>query len=590
MPDPSWVVISAGTAPANGYYTATGTHDGKTSYQNVFGSELFWESAFLGGAWVIWVDGTMYYSDEADLPGSIWHIAAGAAPAPAVFAYTYGDPDSPTATVRTAKTFDDADGAHHPALVVTSTIYQTGDLAADTVGAFEGQGYRAVGGDFSADTIAAFEGHGHITFNGDMACDTLADFTYLWWTQPTPSSDDTYERFRSKYQAETVRVSEARNLPWLAAPPATRITLGVFHALEADFDDVHAAGLNTVMSAAWPNILGQTVLSVLTACSAAEVYGAVILPSVPNSSLVASYDQHGALVAWYAQDEPNTDADWEDLLLTFQGYKEDWLAEKPIMVACNYASADNYRDRFRAFLGESEIVCHDAYPYRYNLWPRAYTHESPTGLMTNGPIAQDIAESQGKEHWVILQAHGQNSILTGLAMPPLAFLRAEAYLALVLGATGLIWFCMDNWYIRSANLYGIAPDPPLDYGLGGMAISTEQAHGSQRAWEAVEQIASEVATYQAVWLSATSSADYVVTFTQTTFTWSRNPIQAILKEYDGDYYLFLVNIENFAHGVTVYLPFSPTIETLFGPSATISAGVLTLTLDGWGVWGGKLSV
>ncbi len=499
-------------------------------------------------------------------------------------------PGDPTADVRTVKSFDDPDAEDHPTLSVTSTIYRYGDLSADTLAAFEGQGYLTAIGNLVADTLAGFEAQGYGIFIGDMACDTLAAFTYLYWPRPTPSSDRTYERFRSKYQAEATRVSEARNLPWLEGAPASRITLGVFHALEADFADVKAAGLNTVLSAAWPNLLGQTIPSVLSACDAAGVSGVVILPTVPDSSLVASYDQHEALTAWYAQDEPNTKADWEIWLTELQGYLEDWAADKPIMVSCNYATADEYRDRFRAFLAESEIVCHVSYPYRYNLWPRAYTHESPTGLMVNGPIAQDIAETQGKEHWVILQAVGQNSIATGVAMPPTNFLRAQAYLSLILGATGLIWYCMDNWYIRSADLYGIAPDPPMDYGLGGLVISDAQAHGAQVAWEAIEEIAAEVSAYEEVWLSPTSSADYVVVYTAATYTWSRNPIQAVLKEYDGDYYLFLVNIENFPHGVTVYLTFEPTVETLFGPSATIAGQVLSVDLDEWGVWGGKLSV
>jgi len=580
-----WLVLDAGTVLANGGYSPDG---------DIFVNQYGYRLAEGGAYWTLLEPdpGTVLYVVLSDtLPGGTWQVVGGTPPAPSVMEWQSGDdPDDPTANIRTAKTFDAPAAEDHPTLDVTSTVYQSGNLAADTVAAFEGQGYLTLKGVFSADTLAGFEAQGYGRFVGDMACDTIADFSYLYWPKPTPSSKSRYERLRSKYEAEVTRVSEARNIPWLRGAPGTRITLGIYHALEADFATAKAAGFNNVFSAAWPNILGQTVASVLSACDAAAVSGVVILPSTPSASLVASYDQHDALTAWYAQDEPNTKADWDDRLVALQGYLEDWVAEKPIMVCCNYASAEEYRDRFRAFMGESEIVCHDAYPYRYNLWPRAYTHESPTGLMTNGPIAQDIAESQGKEHWVILQAHGQNSVTTGLALPPTNFLRAQAYLSLVLGATGLVWFCMDNWYIRSADIYGIAPDPPADYGLGGLEISAEQAHGAQVAWQGVVQIASEVSTYEAVWLSPTSSADYVVVYTASEFTWSRNPIQAILKEYGGDYYLFLVNIENFPHGVKVYLPFSPEVTTLFGPSATIEDGVLSLDLTEWQVWGGKLSV
>lgn len=425
---------------------------------------------------------------------------------------------------------------------------------------------------------------------GAAALSMTLDFTPQGeWPQPDPSSDKTYWRRRSQFQAETRRVSKGRSLAWLDGPPATGITLGLFHALEADFETVAAAGFNTVLSAAWPNVLGQTVASVVAASEAAGLLAGVILPDTPETSQIAAYGSHDAVRAWYAQDEPNTKTDWEDRLTTLQGYKDEWDTEKPIMVCCNYASADEYRDRFRAFLAESEIVCHNNYPYRYNLWPRAYTFETPTGLMTNMPIAQDIAEREDREHWVILQAHGQNSTTTGLAMPPAKFLRAQAYASLIQGATGLIWFCMDNAYIRSASLYGVAPSVPQDYGEGGLVISEAQAYWASYAWAAIAAIVADVSRLEDVWLAPTSALDYVITFDEESFTWSKDPICAILKEYEGDYYLFIANIENYPHGVQVILPIEPSVETLLGPTASIEGGTLSVELGAWGVWGGKLT-
>ena len=111
-------------------------------------------------------------------------------------------------------------------------------------------------------------------------------------------------------------------------------------------------------------------------------------------------------------------------------------------------------------------------------------------------------------------------------------------------------------------------------------------------WAGLQTVNSEIAAYEAVWLSRAAPLEYLVEFQETSYCWSDNPIASTLKLYNGDYYLFIVNIENFAHPVRVTLPFTPSATTrLFGPLTwSQSANILSVTLHEFGTWGCKLVV
>ena len=409
-------------------------------------------------------------------------------------------------------------------------------------------------------------------------------------TQPTPDVSDyrNYQHNRSRYAVQSWRVSEGRCLPWLTQdPPADFITRGIWHGILSEFDHIADAGFTTAFC---PTVrtLYQEVPALVAAATTYGIKVVVLLKVTPQVAHVAAYDGDSAVAGWYVYDEPNDDTTWDTKLDTFMGYKTAWATTKPLMAACSQVSYDEYRDRFRAWLAESEIALHDNYPYRFNMWPRAFSFDTSTGLATNLPIAQDIAEAQAKEHWVLTQAHGHAGTATQVCQPPEDFLRAQTYFALISGATGYAHFALDSAYLRAAQLYGIALNPPLTYGTGKVLTAAQRAE-SVLLWRQATTLNAEVLARESEWLSRSSALDIRVGYIPTLWSWSDNPIRYGCRGA-GPYWLTLVNIEGFEHTVRVTLPFTPSsISRDFGPTETQTGPTFTLTMPAWSTWGAEIS-
>lgn len=434
-------------------------------------------------------------------------------------------------------------------------------------------------------------------------------------TQPDHDGRMKYEHNRSQYQDGTWRRSAAISYAWAGQdPPATAITRGMFHALTGtwygvtySFADLKTAGFNLVMPPRYDAISGHSVPNMIAAAEAAEIN---IMPIVCNSNIltttqavIEANDSSDRLVGWYVQDEPNVRTDWQARLALFQRYKADWNVTHPLSVCCASAIEEEYEDRFRVFASESAVIIHDNYGYSLSqsAMPRPWTFDipptQPTGaLQSSGQVrtlavAQKIAESQSKEQWNIIQGHGRLDITTGTVTPPVNRMRASVYHSLICGATGYIVFAEDSWWFRNVTFMGVGPYTRTDYGIGLVATGYE-VYRSDLLWAGLQTVNSEIAAYEAVWLSRAAPLEYLVEFQETSYCWSDNPIASTLKLYNGDYYLFIVNIENFAHPVRVTLPFTPSATTrLFGALTwSQSANILSVTLQEFGTWGCKLEV
>lgn len=424
-----------------------------------------------------------------------------------------------------------------------------------------------------------------------------------------------YEHNRSQYQDGTWRRSAAISYAWAGQdPPATAITRGMFHALTGtwygvtySFADLKTAGFNLVMPPRYDAISGHSVPNMIAAAEAAEIN---IMPIVCNSNIltttqavIEANDSSDRLVGWYVQDEPNVRTDWQARLALFQRYKADWNVTHPLSVCCSSAIEEEYEDRFRVFASESAVIIHDNYGYSLSqsAMPRPWTFDipptQPTGALQGSgqvrtlAVAQKIAESQSKEQWNIIQGHGRLDITTGTVTPPVNRMRASVYHSLICGATGYIVFAEDSWWFRNVTFMGVGPYTRTDYGIGLVATGYE-VYRSDLLWAGLQTVNSEIAAYEAVWLSRAAPLEYLVEFQETSYCWSDNPIASTLKLYNGDYYLFIVNIENFAHPVRVTLPFTPSATTrLFGALTwSQSANILSVTLQEFGTWGCKLEV
>lgn len=441
---------------------------------------------------------------------------------------------------------------------------------------------------------------------------------------PSPRQKRALHRNRSRWQVGPWRRSEGRLRPWLTNdPPASHITRVLWHALDGHFygrdyslSEAKAAGFNTCACVTYTGTM--TVPQVVAAGEAVGIYVVPILrEGAPPVQDVETYDAAEVVKAWYVFDEPSLAQ-----LPIFESRKAQWRTTKPMFMAAARASYEQYRDRWLRCVSESEIVCHSNYYYLYNTFPRAYSFHAPTVAHqsrypsltqqsaatwlhrdsshgVNLPLGQRVAERHYKEHWFLCQAHGKmrrsgDTWIVGGSDPCQPFdypTRAQVFYALASGCTGYGPYAYDSWFLRGAAQYGIASDPPLDYGQGGAVVTERMRTHMVEMWGVWAEINSRVEAIEHVFLSRSSALDYVVEYQNDTYTWAEHPIQVNCREYGNEFWFIVVNIENFPHPVRLRLPFAPASATkYYGPGVvqTLSGDTLSMTMPGWGVWVGTV--
>jgi hypothetical protein len=177
--------------------------------------------------------------------------------------------------------------------------------------------------------------------------------------------------------------------------------------------------------------------------------------------------------------------------------------------------------------------------------------------------------SQQKPIWVTPQAF-QLSASSGFTwkMPTPLQLRAEVFTAMIHGATGIIYFAVDNFASRGAQVIGIAENPQTSYpgeNSGDAIASPDDITASQDLWNEAVALNSETQRLQSVILTPTANLAYQVGTQGTSFT--TTPIRSILKVSSaGVYTLFVVNIDNVPTNVQFTLPTRPFSLYSIGPN------------------------
>jgi hypothetical protein len=138
-------------------------------------------------------------------------------------------------------------------------------------------------------------------------------------------------------------------------------------------------------------------------------------------------------------------------------------------------------------------------------------------------------------------------------------LRAEVFAALVHGATGIVYFALDNWASRNAQVIGITATPLASYPNqhpGDAVATASDIASSETLWNATVSLNAELQRLQSVILSPTATLPYRVAIQGRAI--SATPIRTLLKMgNEGVYTLLVSNIDDMPLNVHFTLPVPP---------------------------------
>jgi len=168
-----------------------------------------------------------------------------------------------------------------------------------------------------------------------------------------------------------------------------------------------------------------------------------------------------------------------------------------------------------------------------------------------GALDQAVRQAMAEKRpvWAELQVFGAPA--QGLRQPTPDEARALAWGAVIQGATGLVWFAEDSYAARSAGALGIAPLPPLDYGVlllegagGALPVRPSPAEISRaRAlWQTAARINGEIDRLLPWLLQPPAPLNYAVSLRPGREPAEEVPLRSRLLLYDNVYVLLAVNI------------------------------------------------
>lgn len=174
-------------------------------------------------------------------------------------------------------------------------------------------------------------------------------------------------------------------------------------------------------------------------------------------------------------------------------------------------------------------------------------------------------------------------------MPTPRQVRAQAFTALIHGATGIIYFAVDSAQSRNAGVVGIAPSIPESYlpNSSDLKASQEERDNAPALWAGVVALNAELQSLQDVILSPTSTLSYSVEYAGSAVTAA--PVRTMLKKSsNGVYTLLVVNVDNVPLNLKINLPWAPV--ELFSlqpdgsrsPKGPYGSSILD-SIDGFGV-------
>jgi hypothetical protein len=170
----------------------------------------------------------------------------------------------------------------------------------------------------------------------------------------------------------------------------------------------------------------------------------------------------------------------------------------------------------------------------------------PKGLATEGITAfeRSLRQYQDRPFWALLPASARTG--NGETLPDPEEAQVMAFVALMAGATGLIWHGEDNYAARNAGMLGIAPAPQSDYGiqtgqgLPALKATPADVAASRRLWTTVMQLNRRIAKLVPALLQPDATDPY--TFAIATARSSALPprLRSLLKPAGNDTLLLIV--------------------------------------------------
>ncbi|WP_428249205.1 hypothetical protein [Ferrovibrio sp.] len=182
-------------------------------------------------------------------------------------------------------------------------------------------------------------------------------------------------------------------------------------------------------------------------------------------------------------------------------------------------------------------------------------------------VAAQSEAARPRPVWTVLQAFAAPGEERRLPTPQEA--RALAYGALAEGASGLVWFAEDSYASRSIGALGIAPGPPLDYGVQVfgenparmLQPTPNQVAAAGSLWQAIARMNREIERLTPALLSHTAMFDYRVRLLPLdngvpadAMPSEGTPLRLLLKSFDDRYTLLAVNVTDRPWKLNLLLP------------------------------------
>jgi hypothetical protein len=277
----------------------------------------------------------------------------------------------------------------------------------------------------------------------------------------------------------------------------------------------------------------------------------------------AAYKDNPRVLAWLLYDEP-------------VGIMK-YLPETPDLLPAIQAIYDAHKDGTEQllFIDEQSLPDHPDWPAAVTMTDVAAHYAylksvfSPTASLE--PIARSVAlqtalVNEAKPSWFLPQAYHGYPVA---AFPTPAKARAQAYAAIIHGATGLIHFTWDSSLVRQGSVIGVRPDTPASYGTG-LTAPPAIVDASRALWGGLDTRSGSASLNRQLLalteplLAPTATAPYTVEVGQAPI--SPAPIRTLLKEYAGDLYLLAVNLDNATIDARFTFEAQHAITRLFSPS------------------------
>jgi hypothetical protein len=340
-----------------------------------------------------------------------------------------------------------------------------------------------------------------------------------------------------------------------------------------------AAGFNTTLTMRNADV--SALLDQIDGDSFKLIINEDLLPGERFVSQAATFDENlfqrlkddSRVLAWWLDDEPLNmavksltvpDLSYDAISRVYQEHRSQ--TSKPFFIT--EAFLKDAGPWWERFLNLGDIT--STYYYPKSAWWKG-------SLSNTADAVRSMVEAVdgSKPAWFVPQAWMGTG---GWIYPTPLEERAQVYTAIIHGATGLLHFAWDSCTLRAwdGNVYGgIRPDvqAAIPDCPGGTVISDEQVGQAADLWNSLDAskngINSEIEALKPVILSPTSSRPYFVYVDQA--GQSGAPVRAMLKQYEGVYYLLTVNVDRVAVTARFVFPFLvKDTEVMFEDRAPVS--------------------